>query len=602
MRQHSFRERWLQLAATVQSVRAGQQEDDTPPSPVESGVVAEENPGAEQTRAKKVRQSVRHDIDDNGHCAHHADIQLMRRTDDGNNWAIVRKKCPKCIEEDCPAMLGGETSNAKESTSSSSVVADGNSRTFTRRVRRQVRHDVDDNGYCAHHAEIQLMRRKDDGDWAIVRKKCPECIKRDCPAISGEGILNAEESASSSNIDVSDLLEEADNNGTEILLHRPDRISISYWSPPGRRDHDFVNRDRILLGLKFCDSATGAIAIHDVQKIHDNTTTVLPESECDIIPISKRFNVCALLEGSRHVSTYFDVGDVVEYACGLDCRQGRCDDLASETITNSTNNIDATGCTISDSADIDNVDKINEREGKSDATSYLVHKIQELSRDDFDTTVCVSTKTCDPIRLSQAIAFFSTKDVMMDSPPVTNDNVSNDEDDSSILSIDSSCVDIGVVFSQQNDRLVIESVSKNKTGWFNSTGCAIGEGDIVVGINEFITSTMSPEQATALIHGIVSSRTTSQLSITVISMSQTMDSLTKWDVVRKSVIGAVGGTLAVSGAVLYFTPLHPVGHAMAWGGVAVLGTEFEAPRKVIVGAKQRLSKSRLQWREWRRSR
>jgi hypothetical protein len=591
------------LAATVQSVRGGQREDDTPPSSMESGAVAEENPGASQACARKVRQSVRHDVDDNGYCAHHADIQLMRRTDDGDYWAIVRKKCPKCIKEDCPAMLGGETSSANDSASSSSVIVEGNSRTFTRRVRRLVRHDVDDNGHCAHHADIQLMRLKDDGDWAIVRKNCPECIKEDCPTVLGEQTLNAEESASSSNIDVTDLLEEADNNGSEILLHRPDRISISYWSPPGQRRYDdVVKRSRILSGIKFCDSATGAITIHDVQKVHDTTSTVLPESDCDIIPISQSFNVCALLEGSRHVSTYFDVGDVVEYACGVDCRQGRCEDLASEIITNSTNNNYGTRCTTSDSVAINNVDNTNERDGEGDATEFMVKKIQELSMNDFDTTVCVSTKPRDSIRLSQAIVIFSTKDAVMDSSPATNDNLSNDQDGSSILSIDNNCVDIGVVFSQQNDRLVIETVSKNKTGWFHSTGCAIREGDIVVGINEFITSTMSPEQATALIHGIVSSQTTSQLSITVISMSQTINTLTKWDVVRKSVVGAVGGTLAVSGAVLYFTPLHPVGHAMALGGVAVLGTEFEGPRNVIVGAKQRLSDRRLQWSEWRRSR
>ena len=27
------------------------------------------------------------------------------------------------------------------------------------------------------------------------------------------------------------------------------------------------------------------------------------------------------------------------------------------------------------------------------------------------------------------------------------------------------------------------------------------------------------------------------------------------------------------------TPLHPIGHAMAIGGMGVLGTEFEGPRK-----------------------
>lgn len=50
------------------------------------------------------------------------------------------------------------------------------------------------------------------------------------------------------------------------------------------------------------------------------------------------------------------------------------------------------------------------------------------------------------------------------------------------------------------------------------------------------------------------------------------------------------------------TPLHPVGHAMALGGVGVLGMEFEAPRKVMDSAKGRLSESRRKWGERRLSR
>ena len=40
-----------------------------------------------------------------------------------------------------------------------------------------------------------------------------------------------------------------------------------------------------------------------------------------------------------------------------------------------------------------------------------------------------------------------------------------------------------------------------------------------------------------------------------------------------------------TGAVLMVTPLHPIGHAMAIGGVGVLGTEFEQPRKAAQRAK-----------------
>jgi len=56
-----------------------------------------------------------------------------------------------------------------------------------------VRYDVDDKGFCVHHPEIQLKRRRegtgDNGqdDWSVVRKKCPECILEDCPAMMGGG-------------------------------------------------------------------------------------------------------------------------------------------------------------------------------------------------------------------------------------------------------------------------------------------------------------------------------------------------------------------------------------------------------------------------------
>jgi hypothetical protein len=120
-----------------------------------------------------------------------------------------------------------------------------------------------------------------------------------------------EQRASSLAIDVSDLLEEADNDGLDILLRRPDRISISYLD-------GVVNcRSRILSGLQFSDSSTGAIVIHDIQKQHDSTATALPEFGCDITPISQCINVCALLEGSQHASTYFAVGVVVAAAAAV---------------------------------------------------------------------------------------------------------------------------------------------------------------------------------------------------------------------------------------------------------------------------------------------
>ena len=61
---------------------------------------------------------------------------------------------------------------------------------------------------------------------------------------------------------------------------------------------------------------------------------------------------------------------------------------------------------------------------------------------------------------------------------------------------------------------------------------------------------------------------------------------TTMESIRKTAVAATGGALVGTGAVLMVTPLHPVGHAMAIGGLGVLGTEFETPKKAFRKAKQ----------------
>ena len=61
---------------------------------------------------------------------------------------------------------------------------------------------------------------------------------------------------------------------------------------------------------------------------------------------------------------------------------------------------------------------------------------------------------------------------------------------------------------------------------------------------------------------------------------------TRLESIRKKAVAVGGGALVGTGAVLMVTPLHPFGHAMAIGGLGVLGTEFEGPRKVFQKAKQ----------------
>ncbi len=78
----------------------------------------------ESGESKKVvhrAPTVRYDLNEDGYCIHHPEIQLKRRREGKGDdvldeWSIVRKKCPECILEDCPAMMGGESPSSRTST------------------------------------------------------------------------------------------------------------------------------------------------------------------------------------------------------------------------------------------------------------------------------------------------------------------------------------------------------------------------------------------------------------------------------------------------------------------------------------------------------
>lgn len=57
-------------------------------------------------------------------------------------------------------------------------------------------------------------------------------------------------------------------------------------------------------------------------------------------------------------------------------------------------------------------------------------------------------------------------------------------------------------------------------------------------------------------------------------------------VVRKAVVGVVGGTVTVVGLALI--PLPGPGTLVTAGGLAILGTEFEAPRRALQAARRRI--------------
>lgn len=373
-------------------------------------------------------------------------------------------------------------------------------------------------------------------------------------AVQKQHSLQQKQYASSSTFDhISDLLDEVDHDGLAILLRRPDCISLSHYSPQVQRRDDVVDCINLLSGLQFRASEKGSIVIDGMHQQQSHTSD---DNNNTGTLTSRSINSCSLLEGSRHSLTFFDLGDVVEYACGVDCRQCGREVVARETTSNG-----------------DNTQALTQT--NKDVTMDILIKIRDsISEefDQFDTTMCVTTAKSagEPARLCQAIVLLPKMDRS---------------------DFETNIIDIGITFSQQDNRLIIESISKDNSNWFGSTGCAIQEGHIVVGVNEFITLEVSPMDATSIIQDILSSPESTQLSISTIDPVQA-NKLTRWDKIRKAAVAAGGGTLIASGAVLMVTPLHPVGHAMALGGVGVLGAEFEAPRKVMESAKERWSERR----------
>ena len=318
--------------------------------------------------------------------------------------------------------------------------------------------------------------------------------------------------------------------------------------------------------------------------------------------LTQHSNSCTLLDGSLQSATFFNVGDVIEYACGVDCcRWGETDNnMNNEKVDAAAGNDELSG---KDEA----TDGEKEVETVAQINDISVHDKIETMRSatrSSDATVRVSTTKSinDPIRICQSVILFSKKEIMDEIAEIQMNNLKRGGGvgggDESI-----SFLDVGIIFSQCDGRLTIGDISKSEGScWFSSSGCAIRKGDVIVAINEFLVSKMSPQDVTSLIHDMLSSPKTCHLSITTIATSRLAQS-TRWGKIRKAAVTAGGGTLVASGALLMATPLHPVGHAMAFGGVGLLSTEYDTPMvkamNAAKGAKERLSETRQSWNERR---
>ena len=310
--------------------------------------------------------------------------------------------------------------------------------------------------------------------------------------------------------------------GKAILLRRPDLISLC--DPSISMQGECASCRIPVAGLEF-NISTGA-----VESIIQNDSGIVNKS--------------AELEGGQHVSTFFGVGDSLTYAFGVD--YGMSKSVIRNGETHDCRRINAS-------------ESENEIPSQTEDAPHPEHTSEEIAQGRFDPTVSFKTipDEC-PIRLCQSII-------------VLSDGVCDAEAEPSI----------GIEFAQENERLVVKSISKHSH--FGSPGSAVKEGHTVVGINEFIASVFTPGDAAFLVRSILASSAT-QLTITSIG---TPKALTAWEKARKAAVMAGGGALVATGTALLVTPVHPLGHLFQLGGGAVLATEFEGARAVMDRAKAR---------------
>lgn len=72
--------------------------------------------------------------------------------------------------------------------------------------------------------------------------------------------------------------------------------------------------------------------------------------------------------------------------------------------------------------------------------------------------------------------------------------------------------------------------------------------------------------------------------------------VSRTEALKNILVAATGSTMVGVGSVLFFTPLHPVGHAMLLGGGSVLATKFEGPKKFLNKASPRKTFQNVQGR------
>ena len=373
------------------------------------------------------------------------------------------------------------------------------------------------------------------------------------PVVPASPPIKQQQDPSFSDGGTDSLLSLLEQNSKELLLRRPDRISITYAK----------TSEEEKLGLRLSVVQTGAADTNNNKKQNkqQSRTQIQIDGKCssgdgDDGPLSQ-INPSALRDESHHSLTYFEPGDVLEYVYDLDCRH------------------------VTDLGEINaHIDAKRIRAGTEDDSGGAISQDDQTKvlTSPPPTTIAVST----PGTMQASDSILSTIGAQL------HQAIAMRSEDENIR-----MPYLGIQFGltdgkggEEGELLTVREIVDE--GWFASPACAVKEGDIVIGINEYICSALFPDDATVLLEAVAAQST--QISITTLSLPNEV-AKGKLAKLRKAVVTAGGGSLVVCGSALMVTPLHPIGHAMAIGGVAALSTEYEAPKRALESAKSRLRRS-----------
>ena len=218
----------------------------------------------------------------------------------------------------------------------------------------------------------------------------------------------------------------------------------------------------------------------------------------------------------------------------------------------------------------DVVESINGWECHGKEVSEVAHYWEELTGE-----ICLKVSTKEGARHSGLCQF-----VMIQS----NKNRDTTPDLPEEQEKEASLFELGLQLTQRQGLLQVQGFAPNSCITRLSGNIPMIEsGDFVVAMATTLCGALEAKDAQVLWQMQEESRHDSMSLLTV----RATDAQRRWNRLRKAAVAVGGGTLVGLGSIMLVTPLHPVGHAITLGGVGVLGTEFEGPKKALQAAKDK---------------